>query len=63
MLGDLLAALCLALILEGMLPFLSPPRWREAVTQLGRLPDRQLRVLGLVLMMVGLLGLHFVRSN
>ncbi len=33
-------AFCLVLVLEGILPFLCPRQWREAVTGIGRLSDR-----------------------
>ncbi|HCO58873.1 MAG TPA: DUF2065 domain-containing protein, partial [Porticoccaceae bacterium] len=31
---DFLAALCLVLVIEGMLPFLMPGRWRDMVLAL-----------------------------
>ncbi|MDH0897361.1 MULTISPECIES: DUF2065 domain-containing protein [unclassified Pseudomonas] len=46
-------AFCLMLVLEGILPFLYPQRWRRAVTQLGQLPDRRLRLMGLTSMLLG----------
>ncbi len=46
-------AICLMLVLEGVLPFLYPRRWRGAITQLAQLPDRQLRLMGLTSMLLG----------
>ena len=46
-------ALCLVLVLEGMLPFLYPRHWRGAVLQAARLPDRRLRLMGLASMLLG----------
>ncbi|WP_220811561.1 DUF2065 domain-containing protein [Pseudomonas paralcaligenes] len=46
-------AFCLMLVLEGILPFLYPQRWRRAVTQLAQLPDRRLRLMGLISMLLG----------
>lgn len=46
-------AFCLMLVLEGILPFLYPQRWRGAIAQLTRLPDRQLRLMGLASMLLG----------
>lgn len=40
-------AFCLLLVLEGILPFLHPRGWRDAVSGLGRLDDRSLRLIGL----------------
>ena len=46
-------AFCLMLVLEGILPFLYPRRWRGAIAQLVQLPDRQLRLMGLASMLLG----------
>ncbi len=46
-------AFCLMLVLEGILPFLCPRRWRGAIAQLVQLPDRQLRLMGLASMLLG----------
>lgn len=58
---DLLAASALVLVLEGILPFLSPSRYRLAMTQVLALDDRTLRRLGLASMAGGLLVLNLVR--
>jgi hypothetical protein len=49
-----LAALGLAIFLEGLPYFVSPPAVRRYLEQLARLSDRTLRVLGFVLMGTGL---------
>ena len=46
-------AFCLLLVLEGVLPFLSPRRWRGALAQLLRLSNTQLRLMGLASMLLG----------
>ncbi len=48
-----LKAMCLLLVLEGVLPFLFPSRWRGAVLKLAEASDRQLRQLGLTSMLLG----------
>jgi uncharacterized protein YjeT (DUF2065 family) len=58
---NLLAALGLLLVLEGILPFLSPTRLRQTLLELARLPDRILRAFGLGSMLLGLLLLYFLR--
>ena len=50
-----LAALGLALILEGLLPFIAPSAWRQAFTQLMQMADGQLRFFGLLAVGGGLL--------
>lgn len=54
-------AFCLLLVLEGILPFLSPRRWREAVVGLAQLEDRQLRLIGLGSMLLGTGLLYWLR--
>jgi uncharacterized protein YjeT (DUF2065 family) len=60
--GDwLLGALALMLVIEGLLPFLSPGTWREAFRRATELSDGQIRFFGLTSMVIGLLLLAFVR--
>lgn len=56
-----MAAMALVFVLEGILPFLSPQRYRLMMTELLGLSDRGLRTLGLVSMIAGLLTLYLVR--
>lgn len=57
---NLLAALGLMLVLEGLLPLLAPRLWREAFRKLLEMSDGQLRFMGLVSMGIGLLFTVFV---
>jgi len=57
----LLIAIALMLILEGMMPFLSPRTWREAFKKLIEMGDGQIRFIGLSSMMVGLLLLMLLK--
>ncbi len=50
---DLGRALCLMLVLEGIIPFLYPARWRQLVVSLAQVSNRQLRVMGLASMLAG----------
>jgi uncharacterized protein len=52
-----LAAVALMLVFEGILPFVAPRMWREAMRRAGELSDGQLRFLGLGSMMAGLVVL------
>ena len=54
-------ALALMMVLEGLLPFLSPGRLREALLLMIRMDDRGLRLLGLTSMALGVLLLYWVR--
>lgn len=55
-----LIAVALMLILEGMLPFLSPGTWREAFRKLIEINDNQIRFIGLTSMLIGLMLLLIV---
>ena len=61
-LGDIfLPALALMLVMEGVMPFLSPSAWREAFTRMIQFSDGQLRFMGLVSMLAGLLILFLTQ--
>ncbi|MDO9313816.1 MAG: DUF2065 domain-containing protein [Burkholderiaceae bacterium] len=49
----LLIAVGLMLVLEGLLPFVSPERWRSVFERAAKLSDGQLRFLGLTSLVVG----------
>jgi len=49
------------LIIEGLLPFLSPARWRAMFERATRLSDGQIRFIGLSSMVIGLLLLAIWR--
>ena len=51
--GTLLMALGLMLVLEGLLPFLSPATWRDMFPRILAFTDGQLRFAGLVSLLVG----------
>jgi uncharacterized protein YjeT (DUF2065 family) len=51
----LLLALGLMLILEGLMPMVSPARWRRLFEQLLQLEDGQIRFFGLFMVVSGLL--------
>ncbi|MCK5263362.1 MAG: DUF2065 domain-containing protein [Gammaproteobacteria bacterium] len=55
---DFVRAIALVLVIEGMMPFLSPDGWRQAMLQAGRFPNKTLRIIGFVSMMVGVLVLY-----
>ena len=50
---ELLIAFCLMLVLEGVIPFLYPQRWRNMVQQLATIDNRMLRIIGLASMLIG----------
>ena len=50
---NLTEAFCLMLVLEGIVPFLSPGRWRNMARLLAQVDDRTMRIMGLVSMLIG----------
>ena len=54
-LGDLLlGAFALMLVIEGLLPFISPTRWRGVFESAMKMSDGQIRFIGLASMLAGL---------
>jgi uncharacterized protein YjeT (DUF2065 family) len=58
-LKDFGTAICLLLVLEGIMPFLSPARWRNMVQVLATVDDRTMRAVGFFSMLAGA-GLLFL---
>jgi len=59
--SEVAVALCMVLVIEGILPFLSPRRWRSVAEMAGRVDDSTIRMLGLTSMLVGTTLLYLVR--
>ncbi|MFE8072165.1 DUF2065 domain-containing protein [Marinobacteraceae bacterium S3BR75-40.1] len=53
-------AISLMLIIEGVIPFLYPQRWKSMVETLSRIDNRTMRIIGLVSMSLGLGLLYLV---
>ncbi len=58
---DLLAALGLFLVLEGIAPFINPQGVKRALARLAQVHERELRIAGLGSMLVGVFILFLVR--
>jgi uncharacterized protein len=58
---DLLSALCLVLVLEGLLLLGAPGLWKRLAEQLQAMPEQSLRTYGGGMIIVGLVLLQFVR--
>jgi uncharacterized protein YjeT (DUF2065 family) len=57
----ILTALGLMLVFEGLLPFIAPQTWRETFKRMIELKDGQLRFVGLLSIVGGLLSMYFAR--
>ena len=58
---DLLTAIALMLIIEGILPFVSPRNLRRALFSIVQQNDKSLRLTGLGTMLAGVVLLYLVR--
>jgi uncharacterized protein YjeT (DUF2065 family) len=61
MLEDVLTCFALILVFEGLLPFASPKMLRRVWISINTLPDRTIRLFGLVSMLSGVLFLSLIR--
>ena len=53
-------AIALVFIIEGMLPFISPNRWRAMLAVAAQMDDRMIRNIGLGSMLFGIVILYAV---
>jgi uncharacterized protein YjeT (DUF2065 family) len=57
---DLAVAFCLMLVIEGIIPFVNPGRWRQLLKVLDQIDDRTMRMIGLGSMLTGTALLYFI---
>jgi hypothetical protein len=57
---DLWVAMALMLILEGMVPFLTPHGFKQMLQSVLQVEDRHLRIVGLVSMVAGVVLLYLI---
>lgn len=58
---DILTALALVLVIEGLLPFISPNAFRSAMQSIVSRDNNTMRIIGLSSMIAGVLILTLVR--
>jgi len=61
--SDLLAAVAILLVLEGVLPFLNPNGTRRLFARLALVTSAEMRVAGFISLVLGLLLLYLARSS
>jgi uncharacterized protein len=59
--SELLTALALVMVIEGLMPLISPARWREVFSRILAMSDGQIRFIGLASILMGLFGLLWLR--
>jgi uncharacterized protein YjeT (DUF2065 family) len=57
---DLGVAFCLMLVIEGIIPFLDPKRWRRMLRMLDKVDDSTMRMFGLGSMLLGTAALLLI---
>ncbi len=57
---QLAVAIALIFVIEGMLPFLAPGRWRNMVKVMAEMDDRTMRSMGFFSMVLGLGLLYLI---
>ncbi|MFZ8928452.1 MAG: DUF2065 domain-containing protein [Gammaproteobacteria bacterium] len=57
---DLGIAISLVLVIEGIMPFLYPGRWRSLVASIAEIDNKALRLIGLGSMITGIILLYLV---
>jgi len=57
---DLLVALALVMVIEGILPFLNPNGMRNMMRMMSEMEDKALRMTGLISMLIGVATLYLV---
>ena len=50
---DFGVALCLVLVIEGIMPFLFPKQWKESMLKIAEIDDKTMRAFGLGMMLIG----------
>lgn len=53
-------AIALVFIIEGMMPFISPNRWRTMLVMVEQMDDRMIRNVGLSSMLLGIAILYLM---
>jgi uncharacterized protein YjeT (DUF2065 family) len=59
---DLLSAMALVLVIEGLFPFLSPAGFRKKILAMTEMADGQIRIASFASMLIGLALLYLIRQ-
>ena len=58
----LLTAISLVLVIEGLLPAISPKRWKELLDRISTLSDIKTRIMGVFLMLTGAICIAMIHN-
>ena len=62
MLNNILIGIALLLVLEGLMPFISPSSWKQMISAIMQMSDEALRIAGFLSMMAGVALLYWVNG-
>lgn len=60
---EFFVGLCLVLVFEGIMPFLSPDKYKEMLQKISQLDEKQLRKLGFFAMLIGIIVLFLIKGS
>ena len=60
MVREIAIAFCLMLVIEGLMPFIAPGRWRKMLAMIEQVDDNTLRLMGLGSMLAGTALLYII---
>ena len=63
MLNVTLTAIALMLVMEGILPFLSPNKFRQFMARIANQHDKAIRIMGFVTMIAGAILMYLVHHG
>lgn len=61
MLHDFLTAICLFMVIEGILPFISPEKWKNIMKLVLNQTNQNIRLFALASMLLGTILLYVIR--
>ncbi len=61
--SELWTALALVMVIEGLLPAITPKGYRKAMLSMAQMDSRSIRITGLVIMITGALFLYFLKNG
>jgi uncharacterized protein YjeT (DUF2065 family) len=56
----ILTAFSLVLVIEGILPFINPASYKKTLLEVVKMPESNLRIMGLMSMIAGVIMLYLV---
>lgn len=62
MINDFISAICLCMVVEGLLPFINPQIWKTLMRKAIDKPDAFIRINGLISIILGTIFIYILRN-